>query len=113
MDFNRLRDRGTKKWTAMMLTEHVERLRDWYAEDDYIERPELDEWDLEAMQMEIELAYKRQCEINVTVWKAGKVKPYIGKISELDSKLNVLSVDGPFGNEKIPLQDIVKVQCLD
>lgn len=28
-----LRDRGTIKWTAMMLTEHVELLREWHEED--------------------------------------------------------------------------------
>jgi hypothetical protein len=44
-----IRDRGNIKWTAMMLPEHVELLREWQKEDAYKSRPELDEQRLEEM----------------------------------------------------------------
>ena len=39
-----LRDRGNIKWTAMMLPEHVQRLRTWQQEDQQITKPTFDEW---------------------------------------------------------------------
>ncbi|BAQ11280.1 hypothetical protein OXB_2809 [Bacillus sp. OxB-1] len=110
---NNNRDRGTIKWTAMMLTEHVEKLREWYDEDNFVPRPELDEWDFQAIQEELELAFKRQCESKVKVWKAGGIDLYMGKICELDTRLGCISIEGPFGHDKISVHDIVSVQCVD
>ena len=40
MTMDKIRDRGTKKWSmAMMLPEHVEALAKWMDEDHYVERP--------------------------------------------------------------------------
>lgn len=114
LDFERVKDRGNKKWSmAMMLTEHVARLKDWYAEDEYIQQTLLDDWELEAIQMELELAYKRQRDATVTVWKKGKTVFYVGKISKLDYRLNLISVEGPFGEDRIPVADIIKVECME
>lgn len=44
-----IKDRGNIKWTAMMLPEHVELLREWKKEDEYKIRPEIDEQRLEEM----------------------------------------------------------------
>ncbi|MFJ7935986.1 hypothetical protein [Sporosarcina sp. NPDC096371] len=55
-----IKDRGNIKWRGMMLKEHNVEIKAWKAKDNYIERPEIDEWELEAIQMEIELAHKRQ-----------------------------------------------------
>ena len=38
-----IRDRGRKKWTAMMLPEHITKLRDWVGKDSYEEKPAIDE----------------------------------------------------------------------
>ena len=61
-----IRDRETKKWTAMMLSEHIKELRIWKDKDNYEERPQLDDFDLQAIQHEIEVAQNRECEV-VTV----------------------------------------------
>ncbi|WP_342538297.1 MULTISPECIES: YolD-like family protein [unclassified Sporosarcina] len=55
-----IRDRGNVKWTAMMLSEHVAELHRWQNEDNYEGRPELDDYDLQAIQYEIEVAQKRE-----------------------------------------------------
>ena len=44
-----IRDRGNVKWTAMMLSEHVAELHRWQNEDNYEGRPELDDYDLQAI----------------------------------------------------------------
>ena len=41
-----LKDRGNKKWTAMMLTEHVAKIRKWQESAYDIPEPEYDEFKL-------------------------------------------------------------------
>ncbi|KAA0965810.1 YolD-like family protein [Sporosarcina sp. ANT_H38] len=108
-----IRDRGNIKWTAMMLPEHITELKSWKDEDDYIERPLFDEWELESIQMEIELAFKRQCDAKITIWKKGKTIMYTGKISVLDHRLGLISVEGPFGEDRIPVADVIRVDSMD
>lgn len=107
-----IRDRGAKKWTAMMLPEHIAQLRDWQAEDELIPEPGLTEFDMETMQLELELAFKRQCDAIITTWRKGKKFTYIGKITTLDPILNIISVEGAFGDDNIPVVDIVRVQSM-
>ena len=107
-----IRDRGNMKWQGMMLTEHAQAVRDWLESDGLVERPTLDDWELQSIQEELEIAYKRQCEATVTTWRKGKKFTYIGKISVLDHRLNCISVPGPFGDDRIPVVDVVKVQCM-
>lgn len=110
---DKIRDRGNKKWSmAMMLPEHVEKIKKWKDADNYIERPQFDEWELQGLQGEIELAYKRQSEVSVSVWKAGRMEPFIGKISKLDQRLNLIWIEGPFGEDRVPVVDLVRVECM-
>lgn len=107
-----VRDRGTKKWTALMLPEHVKELREWMKEDEIVERPELNEWELEAIQMEIEIAFRNDREVKVTAWREGHKEPYIGKISELNVNHRYLSIDSPFGIDRISVEDIIRVESM-
>lgn len=106
-------DRGMKKWQGLMLTEHVKLIRELSANDNYIQQTLLDDWELQQIQEELEVAYKRQCMAEVTAWRKGKHITYIGKISELDYRLNLISVEGPFGEDRISVVDVIKVQCMD
>ena len=67
-----IRDRGAKKWTAMMLPEHTEQLRDWYAEDDLDSEPELNEDDMQLLQEELEIAFTKRTDAVINTWRAGK-----------------------------------------
>ncbi|MFJ7934832.1 YolD-like family protein [Sporosarcina sp. NPDC096371] len=107
-----LQDRGNIKWRGLMLPEHVAKINDWKAKNKYIERPQLDDWELEAKQMELELAYKRQSDAMVTMWKNGKMIMYNGKISELDYTRGIISVDSPYGHDRVPVADVIKVDSV-
>lgn len=109
----RIKDRGIKKWQGMMLTEHVVMLREFEKEYNHVQQTLLDDWEQQLIQDEIEVAYKRQCAASVTVWREGMHRPYIGKISELNQRLNYISVEGPFGEDWIPVREIIKVECMD
>lgn len=105
-----LRDRGSMKWQGMMLTEHAQAVKEWLESDGLIERPKLDDWELQSIQEELEIAFRRQCEARITTWRKGKEFLYIGKLSELDHRLNCIWVEGPFGDDCIPVGDVVKVE---
>lgn len=109
----RIKDRGIKKWQGMMLTEHVKMISEWKEEDNQVQQTLLDDWELQHIQEEIEAAYKRQCTASVTIWRKGEHVTYWGKIYELDQRLNLISVEGPFGEDRIPVADVIKVQCMD
>ena len=112
MTMDKIRDRGTKKWAmAMMLPEHVEALKEWMDEDHYVERPQLDDFDLENIQENIEIAYKRKCETHVATWGNGEIWHYGGKITEINMQSRVLILDTPFGIERLPFAHIVGVHC--
>lgn len=108
-----IKDRGRIKWTAMMLPEHTVELRDWYAEDDLTDRPELSEWDLAAIQEEIEIAFKRKCETLVKTWSDGKVILHQGTIENIDLHNKTILLADPFGDEQISIKKIISAQCID
>lgn len=92
-----IRDRGTKKWTAMMLPEHVEMLREHKQALYETPRPQLDEWDLATIQETIEIAMKRNVEVTVKVWSDGEFIYQVGKITWID-----------FINREIEMEDALK-----
>ena len=106
-----IRDRGNIKWTAMMLPDHIVELIKWMDKDRYEERTELSEWDLRSIQEEIETSYKRKYEALIKTWKDGKVKTRGGTIKLLDLRTECIVLDNPFGPERIPVLDIIGVQC--
>ena len=107
-----IRDRGNSKWQGMMLPEHVKALEMWRESESYIERLELNEWELQSIQEELELAYRQQCEAMITIWRKGKEFTYSGKVMELDHRLHLLVVEGAFGEKQIPIGDVVRMRCM-
>lgn len=78
------KDRGTKKWTAMMLPEHIERLREWDKELAYIVPKEKTEWELEELQQTIVQAYKQRLMVKFSIFKQGDWSVEIGVITALE-----------------------------
>ena len=103
-------DRGNIKWQGMMLPEHVAKINDWRTKDQYEERPELDEFDLQSIQEEIESVYKRKCLILIITWANGKFSMRGGIIEEINVQSEYIMLDSPFGVEKIMASDIVGAQ---
>ncbi|WP_134024017.1 YolD-like family protein [Lysinibacillus sp. YR326] len=52
-----IKDRGSMKWTAMMLSEHLVEIRKWKEEQFYDKKRELTEWELEEIEQTIQLAF--------------------------------------------------------
>ncbi|KGP71193.1 YolD-like family protein [Pontibacillus yanchengensis] len=78
-----LRDRGTIKWTSLMLPEHVQILKDMWNEDELQTAPELDEQALQELNETIQYAYKEQITITLHTFSDGSFHDYTGKIEHL------------------------------
>ena len=107
---DKIRDRGNIKWQGLMIPEHVIKINDWRAKERYEERPELNDFDLEAIQEEIEAAHKRKCQVLIITWSNGKFTMRGGVITEINVKSMYIVLDDPFGNERIYVKDIVGAQ---
>jgi hypothetical protein len=108
-----IKDRGRIKWTAMMLPEHLVELRDWHAEDELTKRPELTEWDLSALQEELEIACKRKCEALIKTWRDGHIIENQGIIEAFDLHNKAILLADPFGDMRISIEHIISAQCID
>ena len=107
------RDRGKIKWNSLMLPEHLERLREWQAEDDYIEQPQLDQFDWDNIHETLETASMRQCETEIQIWEDGKITYYQGKLKEINIHSKTVILEDPFGKDRVPVIEIVSTRCLN
>lgn len=90
-----IRDRGNIKWTAMMLPEHVKLLREWQEQDKYVKKPELDEWALQELSEQLQLAYNQKREIELKVWEEQQIYKTTGVIARLNpAKATLYLEDG-------------------
>lgn len=108
-----IKDRGAIKWQGMFLTEHVQMLRDWREEDKKIPKPDLNEWDLQAIQEELEIAMKRKCEVRIQSWKDDKFHYHKGTIEDIDFQSKTIVYDDPFGQHRLLVEEITAINLLD
>ncbi|MER2088342.1 MAG: YolD-like family protein [Sporosarcina sp.] len=106
------RDRGRIKWTAMMLTEHLEKLRDWTGEDDYEVKPDIDEWTLQEFQQQLDIAYQSQCEVRIKTWEKGTLVDTIGILKRLDNRLQLIYITAGMEVRKISLNTVVGIETI-
>lgn len=90
-----LRDRGTIKWTAMMLPEHVKLLRDWVREDFFQEKPELDEQKLEQLNEQLIDSHEKLCTFRFyTNKQAHTVTGRVKKVDAFKRTIQIIKEEG-------------------
>lgn len=105
-----IKDRGSIKWTTMMLPEHVKLLRNFDNSLDKVEKPILDEHQFEEINLLICEAMEYNKELVFTHYDRGDIKLFIGRvqfIDDLKSKLRLLDSQGDKCNLKF--NDILRV----
>lgn len=112
-DLSKLRDRGSKKWVAMMLPEHLKLVREYIEDQKKDPRPELDVWDLDIIQENIQIAMKRNVEVEIKTWKDGAFIFHIGKINWVDLNRRKIEMEDVFISFVLKLDDIVDVTNLE
>jgi len=106
-------ERGSKKWTSLFLPEHLRMLREWIEEDNYTDKPDLNEIDFEAIQDDLQLAYSDQRELAIKVWKNREVYVYQGKIKEVDLRLRIIRLETQKEPIRISFDDIIGTKVID
>ncbi|MEO4054819.1 YolD-like family protein [Solibacillus sp. CAU 1738] len=89
-----LKDRGTIKWNALMLPEHVKLLRDWKNNDEFSPAPDLSEWELEHIERMISHAFWQKCSVQIFTHEGSDRHCYEGVITKLDTNHRSLVLNG-------------------
>lgn len=108
-----IKDRGIIKWQGMFLTEHVEMIRAWRDEDSRVARPDLNEFDLQLIQEEVEIAMKRRCHVQIQTWKDSKFYYHEGVIEEIDFRNKVIVYNDSVKNRRVPVAEIVSINITE
>lgn len=109
LDLSQLHDRGSKKWVAMMLPEHVKLLREYAVEIKKDPRPVLDEFDYELIEEQIAIAMKRNVEAKIKRWKDGEFIYIRGTIQWIDLARRTIELEDPFHSFELSIDEIVDV----
>lgn len=108
-----LKDRGTIKWTSLMLPEHVELLKEMWRETEKVDKPILDPQELELMNEKLIKAYQEKLEIILTVYEDGLINKCKGMITNVNVPQNQLSIDLKDDVKKlIDFNDIIAVRII-
>ncbi|MGG1482415.1 YolD-like family protein [Bacillus smithii] len=107
-------DRGNKKWTSLMLPEHVEMLR--VADREYYKTPKpmLDPYQVQEIEEKIHYAMEYHYPVKFDVWYDGFVEKVSGHIHYLDQIQKEIRVKDNEGNiERVKFKNIVNVEVED
>ncbi|MBO1515071.1 YolD-like family protein [Metabacillus bambusae] len=105
-----IKDRGSIKWTAMMLPEHVKLLREYNESLDKVEMPTLDEDQLEEINQKIYEAMEYNKELVFTYFDRGDIKLFIGHVHFIDGLKKELRIFNSHGDKFfIKFEDILRV----
>lgn len=104
-----LKDRGTIKWTSLMLPEHVEELKRLWDETKLMTKPQLDEQQLEEINQLCLDAFTNGQPVQISYYKSGIMKQLNGtivKLDPIDHKLHLQTADG---RQRIEFASIIKI----
>jgi hypothetical protein len=108
-----IRDRGTIKWTAMMLPEHVKMLREHQSDQDYGRKPELDEQKHEELNETICAAMEENKILEFTYYERGKTAQLYGHVHYVDEiKRELRVVDKAGKMHLLKVADIMDIEYI-
>ncbi|AYC28736.1 YolD-like family protein [Paenisporosarcina cavernae] len=105
-----IKDRGNIKWTSLFLPEHVKAMREWQEDIGKVDKPLLDEFDLQVLQEELEIAIQTANEVRIKEWKDGKFVYHRGIITRANSQK--LTYEDPFGKHDIYATNLIEIMSL-
>ncbi|MCY9280852.1 YolD-like family protein [Bacillus haynesii] len=120
MKDDNLKDRGSIKWTAMMLPEHVSLLRELESSQNKVKRPVLDLSQIEDMEMIISEAMAFNNPVQFSVFKPLPMLngPETGEIVQIEGHIHYINqlhklfhvVDSKGDTNLIKFEDVVGVE---
>jgi YolD-like protein. len=108
-----LKDRGLKKWTAFMLPEHVEMMKE-FDRDDFVQKPIIDEYMVQEFESKIQYAFESRCKIAFKVWREGFTEDVSGYVHRLDPFTKEIGIQDEMGRVKrVQFKDIIDMQVAE
>lgn len=109
---SRVNDRGSVKWTAMMMPEHIEMLKGLKREQIKVQKPIIDEQKQEEINFQLTMGFKDNLLVEVKYYENGHFLTFKGYIQRLHYENRFIEVsEGIFNREclRIRYQDILDV----
>ncbi|MEK4083747.1 YolD-like family protein [Psychrobacillus sp. FSL K6-1415] len=97
----------------MMLPEHVALLRQYSEEIKREPKPELDEWDYDAIQHTLDAAIKSKADTKIKRWKNGEFIYNRGTVESVNLQKREIELKDPFYLLSLKLDEIVDVTIMD
>ncbi|AZV89281.1 hypothetical protein BUN12_1021 [Bacillus amyloliquefaciens] len=109
-----LRDRGAIKWTSMMLPEHLTQLKQDLLDVSKMEKPSLDEQQIEEIDILVSEAIALNRELKFKLFKEGVAEDLIGTVQYLNYEQHKLHLkDHHDQTVYITMNDIIGVAYND
>ncbi|MFZ7103916.1 MAG: YolD-like family protein [Peptococcaceae bacterium] len=97
-----MKDRGAVKWSALMLPEHKQLLEEFYAEQNYVEKPNLDQDKCAEINNILTEALKNNLRVKIEIYHDHALRTITGLIKKYDPAEQSIKVAGP-GREEIKI----------
>lgn len=98
-------DRGTIKWTSIMMPEHVEMLQEILEEQDRKEKPILDEQQQEEINLKLWMALKNDLTVELKYYDKHDFYKAKGKITSINRQNKYIDIAG----QRLPFESIIDV----
>ncbi|ACA40712.1 YolD-like family protein [Lysinibacillus sphaericus] len=108
-----IHDRGSMKWTVMMLPEHLDLIRVLRQEQFYDKKRELTEWELEEIEHTIQYAFKMQKLITLMLWNDNNLRDETGLVTGTDTVKKELLIDTDVAIKRIAFDKIQDAKMVD
>ncbi|HLS07261.1 MAG TPA: YolD-like family protein [Bacillota bacterium] len=109
-----LKDRGTIKWTSLMLPEHVQMLKELWAEDEKKLSPQLDEQLLAELNDQLKIAWQQHKKVRLTVYLNGREQHFIGIIKHIcTSSQSIIFAPDNTDEWSLSLTDLTNIEQVD
>lgn len=109
---NEINDRGTKKWTSIMLPEHVAALKQMFKEEERKEKPILDDQKKMEINFLLQAALSSDASLEIEYYADYDYHTIKGRLLMIDSLNGYLHIDGP-ELTKLAFNQILDVMILD
>jgi len=106
-----IRDRGAIKWTAMMLPEHVESVKEALKEEEKIKQPILTEEKIQEMELLLLEGMEYNLFLRFDIFKNGSIKHLSGRTVYMDHLKKELRIQDCHDHiHYIPFHTLVNIQ---
>ena len=100
------KDRGNKKWTAMMLVKHRKELKELKEHEDDKEKPTLDDQEKEVINTKLQQAIHNNLAITIKYYENKSFKTITGTIKKTDVNKGVIFIN----DQKIKVENLVGIK---